>query len=544
MNIDKILYKKEEKFYLLILGIVSICTFFSNLWTKGADLMESRNFITSREIVESSNWMITTLNGEYRFEKPPLPSWFTAIIMEITGNLNDEWVLRIPVALTALITVFYIYRFIKKLTGNIKLAFFSSFIFSTSFLIIKTAGENSWDFYPYAFIFIGISYLLEGFLDKKLISYGIGGIFLGASLLSKGPVGVYGMLIPFLIAYGTIYGFEIFKKNWKGIAVFIFVGVLITAFWPIYMLIENQELFISVLKKESQTWSNSHTRPFYYYLNFLYLNGVWSFFTVAWILKFWSNKRTLDKKSFNFIYVWHIVAFILLSVIKMKKERYGLPLYFTSSIGVAYILSYYSERGWNLIKKSDRFLLILQGGLLSLVSITIPILFFIKGYLKNILGLNYLIFITILFIAFFILLLKEFLEGKTLYMKRIAFFSGILMVLISLTTIWFIELKMRSKFENEGRYLKHFKVESDWESLPVYAKDFAIWDVWNIGKQIKKIEVTNLPEKFIYFSPEDTSLEKNLPEFLSGYKIVDKKTYFRAIDDKKNVILYKMEKGE
>lgn len=542
MKLKELSVQKEEKIYFLILGITSAITFFSNLWTRGADLMESRNFITSREIIESGNWLVTTLNGEYRFEKPPLPSWLTAGVMKITGNLHDEWVLRLPSALIAFITVFYIYRFVKKLTGNIKTAFFSSIVFSTSFLVIKTAGENTWDFYPYAFIFMALTHLMESFSKNRFLNCGIGGIFLGASLLSKGPVGVYGMLLPFLIAYGAIYRLETLKKNWTGITVFILVGILTASFWPALMLIENHELFISVLKKESKTWSTIHKKPFYFYLNYIYLNGIWSFFTLAWIFKFWSNRRTGDRKSFDFIYLWHISAFILLSLIKMKKERYGLPLYFTSSIGVGFLLSYYFEKSWDTLKKSDRFLLNIQGALLALVSLAVPVLFFIKGYLTKKIGLAYLILVTVIFGIFFIILMKNFLKNRIGYGKNMVFYTGISMVLLSLTTIWFIERDMRNKFEKESRYLKNFKNESEWKNLPVYAEDFAIWDVWNVGSQIKKLGNGELPEKLIYFSREEVSPDRNLPEALRGYRVVGKKNYLRALDSKKNIKLYNMEK--
>ncbi|MEG0517131.1 MAG: hypothetical protein RR523_15940, partial [Cetobacterium sp.] len=66
----------KDKKLLSILGL-SFISFFSTIWIRKADLMESRNFITAREIVFNNEWLVTTLNGQYRFEKPPLPTWFT-----------------------------------------------------------------------------------------------------------------------------------------------------------------------------------------------------------------------------------------------------------------------------------------------------------------------------------------------------------------------------------------------------------------------------------------------------------------------------------
>ncbi len=70
--------------------IVSICVFvliilLPNLDTINVTIMEARNFITAREMVNEGNWILTTLNGEPRYQKPPLPTWITAVFGYLTG---------------------------------------------------------------------------------------------------------------------------------------------------------------------------------------------------------------------------------------------------------------------------------------------------------------------------------------------------------------------------------------------------------------------------------------------------------------------------
>ena len=50
------------------------------------DIMESRNLIAAREMVEEGNWLIPTMNGELRLAKPPLPTWISAGQLLLTGN--------------------------------------------------------------------------------------------------------------------------------------------------------------------------------------------------------------------------------------------------------------------------------------------------------------------------------------------------------------------------------------------------------------------------------------------------------------------------
>ena len=75
----------QEKNYVWILIIVCFAIFFVNLDVLYPNIMEARNFITAREMVSDGNWLLTTMNGEPRYEKPPLPTWLAAISGMIFG---------------------------------------------------------------------------------------------------------------------------------------------------------------------------------------------------------------------------------------------------------------------------------------------------------------------------------------------------------------------------------------------------------------------------------------------------------------------------
>ncbi|MGL4977144.1 MAG: ArnT family glycosyltransferase, partial [Cetobacterium sp.] len=279
------MFKERKNFYLTVLSFIS---FFSTLWVRKADLMESRNFITAREIVKNNEWVVTTLNGNYRFEKPPLPTWLTAITMKLSNNFSDEWILRIPVALASVLLIYFIYKFVGEVSKDKKTAFFSAFIGATTFMLTKVGSENAWDAYPYIFMFGSITFLLKSFNKKSYFKTIIGGILLGASLLSKGPVAIYGMLLPFLISYFIAYGFKNIKKNRFKIMIYFLIGVGLASIWPLAMIIENKDIFLSVMNKEKNTWSSKHTRGILFYFNYFLFMGSWIFFAITTFLKRWS----------------------------------------------------------------------------------------------------------------------------------------------------------------------------------------------------------------------------------------------------------------
>lgn len=247
---------KQERKYLIILAFISIVAFFSNLWVRPADLMEARNFITAREMIQNDNYIIPTLNDFLRFEKPPLPTWFTAFVMNISGNVKDEYILRIPVALCGILFIYLLYYFVKITTENKLQSFITAFIGSTTFMIIKIGNENTWDLYTYVFAFGAILFFIKGLKKEKLIDFFITGIFLFASIMSKGPIGIYGLIFPFLITHIYIYGFSSYKKNIVKILFTLIITIIFSSIWPLIIYLKYPDYFLSVLNKEKNTWSN------------------------------------------------------------------------------------------------------------------------------------------------------------------------------------------------------------------------------------------------------------------------------------------------
>ena len=49
--------------------------------TVQVSIMEARHFISAHEMVADGHWLLTTMNGEPRYEKPPLPTWLSAFLV-------------------------------------------------------------------------------------------------------------------------------------------------------------------------------------------------------------------------------------------------------------------------------------------------------------------------------------------------------------------------------------------------------------------------------------------------------------------------------
>lgn len=491
---------KKDIFILLSL---SIFAFLSVIWVNEVDIMEARNFISAREILDNSDWWTTTLNGQFRFEKPPFPTWLTAFTMMLFHS-KSESILRIPNILVSIFTILFLYKTIFRIKKDSLFAFLSSFVLLTTFMFIKTGAENTWDIYTYAFAFcasLSLYIYMQENLKKDLF---LTIIFLILSFLSKGPVGFYAIFIPFIIAYI----FNNPKEKWKGKIKFILLAIIVafalSSIWAISMYFNHSNYFLEVIKKESLTWSTKHSRSIFFYLDYFVYMGSWIFFSVFVFFK--SSKNKKDK----IFYIWNIISLIFISIIQMKKKRYGLPIYFISSLNIAQLCVYYFRTPYENLKKIEKFLLRFQQYfIMFVIFLSLGFLAYF-GYIKK--EISFILFLLYVFIHIIFLILINVKYTKNNYAERVIFFSGLTMLVLNFSSSWVLE----SNFIKD-KMLK-FRVPVSQEvianNFSIYSNDFDIEEVWRIGKNIK--ELVNIPmEKEIFYLGD-----KEPENLMKVYKII------------------------
>lgn len=328
-------YKNMEVF----LWVSCLILFFAHLGKLYVDIMEARNFVSVREMVKEGHWIFTTMNDVPRYEKPPLPTWFSAFMAEIFGTKNI-WALRFPAALSAFFSVVFFKKIVRFLTNNNYLSTISSLILASMFLVIYVGRRGNWDIFSYSFMVIGLYFFLLALKEIKTYpNYLFAGFWFGLSLLSKGPTGPYVLLIPFFLAYIIVNGFPKWKTIF-GIAFCAVITVLIGFSWYVYIYSADPETFLAIMEKEATARGNRDVKPFTRYLSFPVQTGVWVFFSVlGLIFPFLKKKLKAEEyKDYRIFLLWTLFSLILLSLIPSKKERYLFPL----MIPLAATTGYYS----------------------------------------------------------------------------------------------------------------------------------------------------------------------------------------------------------
>ncbi|AOW09556.1 ArnT family glycosyltransferase [Flavobacterium gilvum] len=374
--------------YTFWLFIVACLMLFPHLDVIETNIMESRNFITAREMVTNNHWILTTLNDLPRYEKPPLPTWITAISGIVFG-FESMYGMRVPVALITLLLVFGVYRLSEKLGLSKKQSFHNGLILITSFYIYFAGRDNQWDMYTHSFMVICILFLWDLLNDAKKPFFNtvMAGLFFGFSFLSKGPISVYALFLPFLIAYGFTYKFQLKDKKLYLFLVLV-IGLIIGLSWPLYVKWTDPETYLKVTKIESSRWGNYNTKPFYYYWSFFTQSGIWTVPAFIALLYPYLKTRVSNLKTYQFTLIWTLASVVLLSIVPEKKSRYLLPVLIPMALNTGFYIEYLINQFKTISLKKEKTSIYFAFGLIVLICFAIPIaIFFIAK--KDISGFKF-----------------------------------------------------------------------------------------------------------------------------------------------------------
>lgn len=355
----------------LLFGVAFV-VFVAHLEVLIINIMEARNFITAREMIVDGNWLLTTINGEPRYQKPPLPTWLTAFSALIFG-LKNIAALRLPAAIMGLFTVMITYALALKYTRNKPYALWSGLILATSFYMVFAGRNGQWDIFTHAFMMGGIYGLFQLFEQPKARwSYAIlTGLLIGASFMSKGPVSLYALFLPLILAKAIVSGWRGVKSNLGPLAVVLIVGLVTALWWHAYINLADPENLKAITKKETSNWTGYNVKPFYYYWSFFIQSGLWTIPAVLSLAYPYLKTKVFNRKAYALSFWWTLSAVVLLSIIPEKKPRYLLPvlipLAFNVGFFVIYAMKQYRNLGFWL-----RLPLQLHFGILTLVGLAFP----------------------------------------------------------------------------------------------------------------------------------------------------------------------------
>lgn len=471
---------------LFLLLLICFLVFFTNLGAFDADLMEARNFIAAREILQNGNWWFPTLNGEPRLAKPPFPTWMTALAANV-GGLQSLTVMRLPGALIATLMIFFQFVLLRSMTKDRWTPLIGAAILATTHLTILMGRTNSWDIFSASLMLGAIALLYRGW-NKSGSAWGNfagGGILFGLSIFSKGPVGIYAQFLPFLVAFLIAFGGKQLKHRWREGLLAVGLILLISLPWPTSVYFEMQDQAEAIAARETNSWANRHARPWYFYGHFAVFTGIWLVLFVASLISPYARKRFESLKQYRFLLIWTLLSLVLLSVVPTKKERYLLPMLPPMALMATFFFQglrqVYAKRQalpW------DRLVLWLFAGIPAVLFILSPIAIYLANeQLGADMSFPLMIALSILFPALGIALLhfsrKQALVG----------IWGLQVAAVCLTCVLIIPaLANIYYYPPEHRGLSELQQMPELAELPFYSRgEMKMTNVWESGKMIRKL---------------------------------------------------------
>ena len=473
---------KSDYIYILFLLSVSI------LFTLNTDLiditiMEARNYITAKEIQLENNWLKPTLNGYPRYEKPPLPTWLSAIVSNLLDS-KSLYIYRLPGFIFLAIISITTFYFSKKISNKREVKYITSFVCITSFYVIGIIIEAPWDIFSHSFMLIAIYFLYDLFTNDNYNNYKsvLVCLFISLSVLSKGPISIYTMLIPFIISIYLVYKNITSKKSLQ-ILLLIIIGTLSGSSWYLYLLFEDSENLKLITSKETANWTSYNVRPFYYYWNFIIQSGIWLVFAGIGLIYPYFKKR-INNVNYKLFFIWTISSVLLLSIVPEKKPRYLMPVLIPLSFIISFVIDYCLI---NYQKIKYKFLLKFHYYLIMLIGVSfLTVKHIIKDKDINIIDILIFSAIVIQLVGIF----KKH-QNKSIYI------SAILLILIITNTPTLLETKNKNynAIKNENNY--DFKVYSNYKISPEI--------IWNFGDKLEQFEISKIKhndEQFGVFTEE------------------------------------------
>lgn len=510
---DPKLYSYRHFAFLIL---VSAILLLSGLDKIDVNVMEARNFISAREMVQNKEYLLTTINNEPRYQKPPLPTWLTAVSGSIFG-FDSLFALRLPVVVITLLLVIMFYRLSRLLGLDNVHSMNIGLILITSFYIFFSGRDNQWDMYSHSMMMGCLFFMVKLFMEEsnKVQNTLLSALFLGLSILSKGPVSFYALFLPFFISYALIYPVP-FRRIRIHLISLILLGWAIGLSWYIYVRLKDPMAFNVIAEHETANWINYEVKPFYYYWSFFLQSGLWATASITALIYPYLKNRVIDKKAYRFSVLWTFLALFFLSIVPEKKIRYLVPVLIPLAFTTGFYIEYLFRRFNESMGKKERLMVYFSFGLFALIAMLYPfvIIYFLKEHL-----ISYLILFVVTSVLHYTCALFII---KGLIQKR---FSKVFYAMIALFAIVVISILPIYKTVLNNPYYssvqKALAVENQFGIKTYGYSSVSPEIVWDYGKVIPLIQKDsvkfNLPKEvrfgLMVGIPDTISFMKQFPMY-------------------------------
>jgi len=330
---------------MTILGLVFGVLFFSFLGNRPLTAPDEGRYVEiPREMVATGDYLTPHLNGLKYFEKPPLLYWVQAIPIKFFGI--QEWAMRLPLALFALLGCLMTYFFARRLYSR-STGLWSASILGSSLLYNSLARVITLDMgFTFFMTLTLFSFLVasdEPHPTKRRWWMYLAAIAGAGAVLTKGLIGLVlpGMIIGIWLVVSQRWR----RLRWLFIPSSLLIFLIVVLPWHILVSLKTPEFFDFYFVREHFTryLTTVHRRyqPFWFFIPIILIG------LLPWTSFLWRSFKALWPKSVAscrenpqdlFFILWTLVPVLFFSASNSKLIPYILPIFPPLSIMIGYFI--------------------------------------------------------------------------------------------------------------------------------------------------------------------------------------------------------------
>ena len=223
------LFFLKNPWHWLAFGLLVVIS--RGLFLDVMDVDASQYASISMEMLQRGEWLQVMHRGANYLDKPPLLFWTSAASFGLFGLSN--WAYKLPSVLTALASVYAVFRF-SKLFYTEKTARQAAFIFASSVGFLVLCNDVRTDTLLLATTTCAVWQIAEYLQFKRFLNWLCAFLFVGLAMLAKGPIG---LVMP-AFAVGTHLLLQRDWRNlfrWEWLAGLLIVGLVLAPMcWGLY----------------------------------------------------------------------------------------------------------------------------------------------------------------------------------------------------------------------------------------------------------------------------------------------------------------------
>ena len=321
-----------KQLYLLFFFGAALLYSLGNWSLPLIDRDEPRFAEASREMRQSGDFLLPRLNGEYRFDKPPLIYWCQVLAYDILGE--NDFAARLPSVIFAALTAVTTLIFSSRIFGP-RIGLWSGILFATSLQVFIHSRAAVADM-PLVFFFLTATWADWERLRKPDSAFWRWTFYLslGLGFLAKGPVALLPVFFAPIQSFlnHSPYRFRFRTAIQGGVVVLVVIGL-----WGVPALIATHGEYLKigigrhVLLRSLQPMENHGVAGILGYVLFLpYYPAVTFFSFFPWCLflpgcakRLWAHREPDE----NYLVGPILIVFLVFTLIQTKLPHYVLPAY-------------------------------------------------------------------------------------------------------------------------------------------------------------------------------------------------------------------------